>query len=308
MARINCCAAPFALVLCLSAVLAARVSGVHPTEDPVMKIFHDNRVVNCERDSTKWKVDSVFGVLLQCFVRCKGTFSWGYERDGAPCNTTTMERGACHSGVCKKVTTTSAILPTTTEQPERETTAFIRAKDPATTVVQHSNPLGTEAAVPTTERPQTPVTGTNWATTAVYTPHINEPLPSLEPKLQTNVPAASVAQRSTWSVLTSQRFVFRKETTTHQMTRAESKPPSSVTQTADSVAAEVGATRSERVPATFHFDLISGAPAERQFPTSVVVDAVTGWPYIIITDFAYKFAQPARLRAAASTPFPEEAL
>lgn len=219
-----------------------------------------------------------------------------------------MERGTCQSGVCKKVTTTSAILPITTEKPEPEPTTFIRAKDPTTTIAEHSNPLETEAAVQTTERTQTPASDTNWATTAVYTPHSNEPPSSLESRQQSNVPAASAAQRTTWSVLTSQRFVFSEATTTHQMTRAESKPPNLVTKTANSAESAVGATRPETVPATFHLDLISGAPAEHPLRTAVVVDAVTGWPYIIITDFAYKFAQPARLRAAASTPSTGEAL
>lgn len=305
MARINSCATTVVAFICLSAVPAhALVSGEPEWAHKIVGLFRENRLVNCALDSTNFQVDGVFGVLLQCFVRCKGHFTkFDYKQDGAPCNTPALERGACHSGVCQKLTTSSAVLPLTTGRPKRDWSPLVPPRVPRSTVLAKARQLQTVATTMTTHRTKTSAPVTNWSTTAAYRFDKNGPHPALTTMHQSTESSSSIADHTTGSRSTSQRSVLSDETTRHQRTKHDRKSPNFPTQTASSVVATADATSSEIAPVTFHFNPIRPAPTEDLLSTPAAVDAVTPWPYIIITDFAYKFAPPARVRPAASDSF-----
>lgn len=303
MARINSCAATVAVFISILAV-SSHVSGEQERSHKIVELFRQRRLVNCELDSTNVQVDGVFGALLQCFVWCKGDFAKiDYKQDGAPCNTTRMERGACHSGVCQKLITSAAMLPITTGRPKQDWSPSVPPRIRGTTVLENARQLETVATTITTRRTKTSAPATNWATTALYTFDKNWPHPSLTKTHQSTESASSMAIRTTGSHSTSERSVLSDETTRHQTTKHDIKSTNFPTQTARSVVASADATSSEIVPVTFHFNPIRPAPTEDLQSTSVTADAVTPWPYIIITDFAYKFASPARVRPAASDSF-----
>lgn len=303
MARINICAATVAVFISLLAV-SSQVSGEPEWAHKIVELFHQNRLVNCELDSTNAQVDGIFGALLQCFVRCKGHFAkFDYKHDGTPCNTATMEPGACHAGACQKLTTSSAVLPITTGRPKQDWSPSVPPRVPGTTLIENSRQFETVDTTMTTLRAKTWAPATNLATTARYRFDSNRSHPPPATTHQSTESASSMADHTTGSRSTSQRSVLSEETTRHQRTKQDSHSPNFLTQTASSVVASADATSSEIVPVTFHFNPITPAPTEDLLSTPVAVDAVTPWPYIIITDFAYKFAPPARVRPAASDSF-----
>lgn len=305
MARMNYSAAAFAVVICIS-VVSGDFSGEPEWTTRALEFLRKSILVNCEQASTNFLADGLFGLLLQCFVQCKGQLAkFDYKHDGALCTTSRKETGACHSGVCKKLPSPSAILSVPTGRPKKDLRPFIPSRDQRTTDVEKTKKIPTEATSMPTGRTKTLAPATHWLTTAPST-FDNQPHDSLYTRLQSDDSASSVAQQTTRSVLTSPRSVLSDAKTAPQMTKPESKSPQFVAQTAGSVVASDKATSSESVPATFYVNPSRAAPTADALLTPEAVAAITPWPYIIITDFAYKFAPPARLRHGLSAPFSGE--